>query len=89
MTIMVCPGKDAEFLYYEDAGDGYDYEKGEFSVVPLRWRQAEGVLAIGPRKGAFEGMDPEKEFVVKVIGKKGEKRISWDGKSLVLVEPGR
>ncbi len=29
-TVNVYPGKDAEFIVYEDSGNGYGYEKGEY-----------------------------------------------------------
>lgn len=33
----VYPGADAEFEYYQDAGDDYSYENGEFEMNPIRW----------------------------------------------------
>ena len=37
---MVWPGADARFELYEDAGDGYGYEKGEYTVRQLLWDDA-------------------------------------------------
>lgn len=36
----IYPGADGEFVLYEDAGDGYGYEKGEFSLVKFIWNDA-------------------------------------------------
>ena len=35
-------GKDAEFFLYEDAGDGYGYEKGEYTVTRISWKETTG-----------------------------------------------
>ena len=40
----VYKGKDAEFHFYDDAGDGYGYERGGYCVKLLQWKEAEGVV---------------------------------------------
>jgi len=35
--IRVYPGADGKFVYYNDAGNGYGYEKGEYECVTLTW----------------------------------------------------
>ncbi len=35
--IRVYPGADGGFVYYNDAGDGYAYEQGEYECVTLTW----------------------------------------------------
>ncbi|MDD6034730.1 MAG: glycoside hydrolase family 31 protein [Lachnospiraceae bacterium] len=40
----VYKGKDATFCLYEDAGDGYGYERGEYELTLLQWKDAEGEL---------------------------------------------
>ena len=37
ITYYIYSGKDSEFTLYEDSGDGYGYEKGEYSLIPVRW----------------------------------------------------
>lgn len=44
ITFKVYSGKDAEFMLYEDAGDGYGYENGEYSFTKISWSQEDGVL---------------------------------------------
>jgi alpha-D-xyloside xylohydrolase len=38
--VVVYPGKDAAFRLYEDAGDGYGYEQGEYCITELKWEEA-------------------------------------------------
>lgn len=40
----VYKGKDATFYLYEDAGDGYGYERGEYTRTRLEWNEEKGVL---------------------------------------------
>lgn len=36
----VYPGKDARYEYYEDTGDGYGYEAGEYHLTKLSWNDS-------------------------------------------------
>ena len=42
IEVLVYPGKDATFRLYEDEGDGYGYEKGEYCITELSWNEKEG-----------------------------------------------
>ncbi|HJC56741.1 MAG TPA: glycoside hydrolase family 31 protein [Candidatus Eisenbergiella intestinipullorum] len=42
VTLLVYPGADASFTLYEDAGDGYDYENGEYATVRAVWKEETG-----------------------------------------------
>ena len=44
MEIRVYPGADGRFDLYEDAGNGYDYENGAYTVTRLEWDDEKGVL---------------------------------------------
>ena len=37
VTVKIYPGKDGTAVLYEDAGDGYGYETGEFCETRLVW----------------------------------------------------
>lgn len=64
--ILVYPGQDAEFALYEDAGDGYGYEKGEYAVTQMRWNESTQQLVVeDPVSPA--GWQPEShKWIVKV-----------------------
>lgn len=81
IVITVYPGADAEFTLYEDEGDNYNYEKGKFSLIPMKWNEKKQTLTIGKRQGEFDGMQKQRSFIVKVIGV-GEKTVSYDGESV-------
>lgn len=46
IEIHVYPGRDAVYELYEDAGDGYEYEKGAFTKRKMEWNEAEQKLTI-------------------------------------------
>ncbi len=52
--IRIYPGRDGEFLYYEDAGEGYEYENGDYNVIPMRWNNEDGIFYIGKAEHKYE-----------------------------------
>ncbi|MBR6203302.1 MAG: DUF5110 domain-containing protein, partial [Bacteroidaceae bacterium] len=81
LTLMVYPGADATFTLYEDEGDSYNYEKGQYSTILLTWNDRSQTLTIGQRKGTFTGMPQSRTFTVKVLGGT-EKTVTYTGKEL-------
>ena len=69
LEIRVYPGADADFILYEDEGDGYNYEKGAFSEICFHWDDASRTLTLSDRKGKFEGMLAKRSFRILVVDK--------------------
>jgi alpha-D-xyloside xylohydrolase len=67
MELRVYRGANGTFDLYEDEGDTYDYEKGVYAVIPIRWNEATRTLTIGGRKGSFPGMLKERTFDVVMV----------------------
>lgn len=44
ILLMVYAGKDASYTLYEDDGDGYGYEKGEYCLTNIRYDDAAGTV---------------------------------------------
>lgn len=68
LDIVIYPGADAEFTLYEDEGDNYNYERGLYSTIQMKWNDKSRTLTIGKRNGQFDGMLSQRTFNVKVIG---------------------
>ncbi len=62
--IRIYPGADATFTLYEDDGETYNYEKGQYVTVELHWDDKTRTLSIGKRQGSFPGMVAQREFRV-------------------------
>jgi alpha-D-xyloside xylohydrolase len=65
--IRVYKGADGKFELYEDEGDNYNYEKGQYSVIPFTYDNAAGQLTIGDRKGTFNNMLTNRVFKVVIV----------------------
>jgi len=66
LEVRVYPGADAEFEWYADSGDSYDYEKGLHRTVVLRWDDAARTLVVGAGRGSYPGM-PERVRIRLVV----------------------
>ena len=67
INLFVYTGDDGEFTLYEDENLNYNYEKGAYSMIPISYDNASGILTIGKRKGEFPGMLKERTFnIIKV-----------------------
>ena len=44
LTIRIYPGADAEFTLYEDEFDNYNYEKGAYTTILMKWDDKERTL---------------------------------------------
>jgi alpha-D-xyloside xylohydrolase len=84
LDIIVYPGADATFTLYEDEGDNYNYEKGEYSTITFTWNNAKKQLTIGERQGQFKGMLTSRKFNVRVVGTEGIQTIEYNGKAMTL-----
>lgn len=71
LKLNVYTGKDAVFHYYEDSGDGYGYEKGEYAVTRFSYDENTGTLGRAERSGSYPGMKPL-QYDVELIKKAGE-----------------
>ena len=53
IDLIVYPGADGAFDFYDDAGDGYGYERGEYCLLPMRWDDTSRTLTLGEQRGTF------------------------------------
>jgi alpha-D-xyloside xylohydrolase len=96
LTIYVFPGKDAVTEVYEDEGVSYNYEKGNFSVIPIRYDEATRTLSIAKREGRFPGMLEQRKFeIVWVQDRRGgvdltaqpHQVVDYDGSAISVTLP--
>ncbi|MBL7856821.1 MAG: DUF5110 domain-containing protein [Cyclobacteriaceae bacterium] len=64
ITIYVFTGADGKFVLYEDEGTNYNYEKGQYSKIPMHYSAQNRELTIGHREGAFSGMLSKRTFQI-------------------------
>lgn len=67
VELRIYPGANGEFSLYEDQGDGYEYESGNFSTIAMHWDDRKHQLIIGTRKGQFSGMIKARQLNIVLV----------------------
>ena len=83
--LYIYAGRDGQFELYEDEGTNYNYEKGKFSTIDIRYNDANKTVTIGQRNGSFEGMLKERQFNIVLITKENPHPLSFDKADGILV----
>ena len=76
IDLYVYAGKDGEFTIYEDEGTNYNYEKGKYATIDIKYNDAQKTLTFGARKGSFDGMLLKRRFNVVLVGTTREQGVS-------------
>ena len=92
--IRVYPGADGHYTIYEDEGSNYNYEKGNYSLIRLEWKDAANELVIYPKEGTYPGMCEKRTMkLIKVNNQNGvgvemenatQKEIEYSGKKVKI-----
>jgi alpha-D-xyloside xylohydrolase len=94
IEIRVYRGANGTFTLYEDENDGYKYEKGVYSTIPLSWDESSHRLTIGNRNGSFPGMLEARTFHIVFVGENHgtgsemtetpDKVVNYSGKAITV-----
>ncbi|MFL5788222.1 MAG: DUF5110 domain-containing protein, partial [Flavisolibacter sp.] len=85
IELRIYPGADGTFTLYEDENDNYNYEKGKFTTIGLKWNDRSKMLTISGVNGSFSGMLKKRMFRVVIVGKTNvEKMVRYEGKEIKL-----
>lgn len=83
LEINVYAGADGNFSYYEDSGDGYDYENGVFNIIEMNWNNTKKEFTIGGATHTFDGGIVGR--TCKLIVDNAQKEFVYEGKELKIV----
>ena len=95
IDLYVYAGKDGSYMLYEDEGTNYNYEKGKYATIDIKYNDAQKTVTIGARKGSFDGMLQKRRFnVILVNAQKSQginlakspkgKMVSYAGKQVTV-----
>ncbi|MGD0693814.1 MAG: TIM-barrel domain-containing protein [Terriglobia bacterium] len=70
LEVRVYPGANGDFEWYSDAGDTYDYEKGQRRVVPMHWDDSARTLELGEAQGGYPEM-PKRVLIRLIVVSEG------------------
>ncbi|MBO4821161.1 MAG: DUF5110 domain-containing protein [Prevotella sp.] len=69
INLYVYEGADASFQLYEDEATNYNYEKGKYATIDIKYDEKAKTLTFGKRNGNFKGMLKNRRFNVVVVSK--------------------
>jgi len=89
LELRVYPGRDGAFLLYDDAGDGYGYENGEYALLRLCWDDHGSLLTISGREGHYPGVAASTRLRI-VCGSPSvpPREIDYTGSAIIVSLPG-
>ena len=84
LEVRVYPGANGDFTLYEDEGDNYNYERGQYTEIPFHWDNGSRTLTIAALKGQYPGMLQKRQFNVVVIekGQTTTKTVDYNGQAV-------
>src|SRR5271170_2921309 len=80
LSISIYAGADGSFLFYEDDGNSFNYRKGEWMGIEMRWNDTRRVLKMELAAGSRMLGPGRREMEVKL----GEtvRKVEFEGKAL-------
>jgi alpha-glucosidase (family GH31 glycosyl hydrolase) len=67
LELDVYGGANGSFSLYEDAGQGFGYQHGQFTRTLITWNQRRLRLTVGPARGRFPGQRRRRAYTVRLI----------------------
>ena len=86
IKIYIYSGADTIYNLYEDAGNDYSYENGNYSNIRMQWMEDKKILQIFERTGTYRGMLQEREFEIILDGQLVD-TIVYQGEALTILCP--
>ena len=81
LELRVFPGADGSFTLYEDDGETYAYEQGQYTEIPMTWNDRQRTLTIGKQQGQFAGAIQQRQFTI-ILPDGTSKTVTYNGKAL-------
>ncbi len=82
LEFHVYPGSDGQSVLYEDGGDGYEYEKGKYNCIPLRWNDGDREFFIG--KSNYRFPQSASGRLCQVVIHKEKTEIRYEGEPMQI-----
>jgi alpha-glucosidase/alpha-D-xyloside xylohydrolase len=84
LTLRIHPGADGNFVLYKDDGVTFNYERGEYARIGMRWNDRSRQLTLNLLPGS-KMLNAAGEDMVVQLGAEGTgKKIHFSGKSMTV-----
>jgi len=87
LHLKIYPGQDGEFLLYDDEGDNYNYERGEYATILIQWDEKNRRLTLNEREGEYAGMKNSVHLLVSLVDDKDnlkEQNLVYSGEEMSI-----
>ena len=93
LEIRVYKGANGRFDLYEDEGDNYNYEKGNYSIISFTWNEKTQSLTIGNKQGDFPGSLKKRVFNIVLVSENNgdgieqglsKKTVIYSGRNVIV-----
>ena len=89
ITLYIYAGRNGEFQLYEDEGTNYNYEKGKFATIDIRYDDASKTVTFGKRQGSFNGMLKKRSFNIVLVSKDNVQPLDFNAKGKSVTYSGK
>jgi alpha-glucosidase (family GH31 glycosyl hydrolase) len=79
LTVQVYPGADGTFRLYEDDGRSFDYQRGDWMGIDMRWDDRQRRLTLARSAGSRLRGPAERQIRVRAIGSPATRDIVFTG----------
>jgi alpha-glucosidase/alpha-D-xyloside xylohydrolase len=80
LTLTVYPGADGHFTLYDDDGVSFNYEKGQYTRVDLKWDDRARRLTMAPEHESGTWNEISRNLEIRLSTGGAVKRVSLNGK---------
>lgn len=87
ITLNIYAGRDGCFRLYDDDGNSYGYENGQYSIIILKWDDANSILTIDREKINYNSsLDGKRIFKIRIISNQNiiERTCVYDGNEISI-----
>jgi alpha-glucosidase/alpha-D-xyloside xylohydrolase len=82
ISLNVYPGANGSFTLYEDDGRSFDFQRGDWMGIDLRWTDAGRVLAMRLTAGSRFRPPTPRRFRVRIAGSRSSREMRFTGAPL-------
>ena len=82
LTVVIYPGADGHFSLYEDDGESFDYRRGEWMGIEMRWNDAQRRFGLSLAEGSRMLAPAPRKMVVQ-LGE-AKRQVSFTGHPLEI-----
>ncbi|HEY2905657.1 MAG TPA: TIM-barrel domain-containing protein, partial [Vicinamibacterales bacterium] len=79
LTVQVYPGADGAFTLYEDDGRSFDYQRGDWMGIDMRWDDRQRRLTLARSAGSRARGPAERTIRVRALGSPATRDIVFTG----------